>query len=378
MRLFKILALAVLLSSGNYTSAQTSNASTDGPYVFYKHNKVYVKSISIANNTPQVKVDSFDVKEKAKRPLSIEVSGHPDWAFKVKLKAKTEPRSAVFPSSDPMLFLSDIEGEFAAFRELMLANKVMDKNYNWTFGKGRLVIAGDLFDRGKEVVPYLWLLYKLEDDARAKGGDVNVILGNHDIMNLKGDFRYVQPIYMANAKLLGQPYNDLYGPDTELGRWLRSKNIIEKIGNTLIMHGGLAKAVLQKGLSVDQINKISRPFYDYPTKQLPDSLTAILGNQGLFWYRGYFAAPKASPVMVDSTLKQYDVKHIVVGHTITKQNIAMYYGGKVIGVDVNEHKGDRAAALYTKGEWFLLDATGTRKKLVYDAANDVIKKDDID
>jgi hypothetical protein len=283
-----------------------------------------------------------------------------------------------FPNAEPVLFLSDIEGEFAAFRELLLANQVIDQNYNWIFGKGRLVIAGDLFDRGKQVVPYLWLLYKLEDDARAKGGDVNVVLGNHDIMNLKGDFRYVQPVYMANARLLGHPYSELYGPDTELGQWLRSKNIIEKVGDVLVMHGGLSSAVLSKKLSLDQINTISRPFYDRPTKQLPDSLISILGNQGLFWYRGYFALPKASTGTVDSTLIQYGVKHMVVGHTIVKQNIGLYYGGKVVGIDVNEHRGDRAAALYTKGEWYLLDTSGQRKKLIYDPANDSIKKEDID
>lgn len=374
----KILPALCLLITGYNVFAQEASPSTDGPYLFYKQDKGYTKSIQVIEGKAQVKVDSFSIKDKAGKVLSVEVENHPDWNFKVKLRNKLESRKAIFPSAEPMLFLSDIEGEFTAFRELLLANRVIDKNYNWIFGKGRLVIAGDLFDRGKQVVPYLWLLYRLEDDARAKGGDVNLVLGNHDIMNLKGDFRYVQPVYLANAKLLGQAYGDLYGPDTELGQWLRSKNIIEKIGDILVMHGGLSPAVLHRGLSVDQINNISRPFYDRPTKQLPDSLVAILGNQGLFWYRGYFAAPKASVGTVDSTLKQYDVKHIVVGHTIIKQNIGLYYGGKVVGIDVNEHKGDRAAALYTKGEWYLLDLSGNRKKLVYDPANDSIKKEDID
>jgi hypothetical protein len=281
MKVSKILLLVLISLVYHAALAQ----STDGPYVLYHRGMVYVKSIAKNEENVQLKIDSFSVKEKTRQVLSVEVENHPDWNFKVNLRNKIEPRKAVFPSAEPMLFLSDIEGEFTAFRELLLANKVIDKHYNWTFGKGRLVIAGDLFDRGKQVVPYLWLLYKLEDDARAKGGDVNVVLGNHDIMNLKGDFRYVQPVYMANAKLLGEPYSDLYGPDTELGQWLRSKNIIEKIGDMLVMHGGLSPAVLNRGLSVDQINSISRPFYDRPTKQLPDSLTAIIGNQGLFWYR---------------------------------------------------------------------------------------------
>ena len=87
-----------------------------------------------------------------------------------------------------MFVLSDIEGEFAAFKSLMQGNGIMDQNYKWTFGDGHLVICGDLFDRGNRVTEYLWLLYKLEDEAKAQGGYVHVILGNHDIMNLKRRF----------------------------------------------------------------------------------------------------------------------------------------------------------------------------------------------
>ena len=62
-----------------------------------------------------------------------------------------------------MLALSDIEGEFENFRALLIAGHMMDSLYHWTFGKGHLVICGDLFDRGRDVVAELWLLYKLED-----------------------------------------------------------------------------------------------------------------------------------------------------------------------------------------------------------------------
>ena len=34
-----------------------------------------------------------------------------------------------------MLILSDIEGNFEAFRKLLQANHVIDDNFNWTFEK---------------------------------------------------------------------------------------------------------------------------------------------------------------------------------------------------------------------------------------------------
>ncbi|MVN91786.1 metallophosphoesterase [Mucilaginibacter aquatilis] len=377
-QVFWILLAGLFSGISHCVTAQPSHPTVDGPYIFYKGDYGYAKRIEKKGKKLKLKIDSFKVSDRADTKFRVDVDGYPDWSFTVKLKKKISPRSASFSGSEPMLFLSDIEGEFTAFREILLANNVIDSNYNWLFGKGRLVIAGDLFDRGKQVTPYLWLLYKLEDDARAKGGDVNVILGNHDIMNFKGDYRYVQPLYWANAKLMHESYSDLHNADTELGRWLRSKNIIEKIGDMLVMHGGMSADALEQKLTVDEINNASRPYLDKSSKVTPDILKSFLGNQGVFWYRGYFTKSRASMQTVDATLKQYKVKYIVVGHTIIKQNIGLYYGGKVVGLDVNEHKGDRAAALYTKGKWYVLDASGNKKELIYNEDNDTIKTEDID
>lgn len=234
----------------------------------------------------------------------------------------------------------------------------MDEKYNWIFGNNRLVIAGDLFDRGNEVAQYIWLLYKLEYDARSHGGDVHIVLGNHDIMNLKGDFRYVQPAYMNNAALLNESYAALYGNSTELGRWLRSKNIVEKIGDLLVLHGGVSPEAISKQFSLERINTSCRPFYDTPTKQIPDSVKAFLGNTGLFWYRDYFSKDVDCTGAIDSTCSFYGVRQIVVGHTITKENIALYRQATIVGLDVNQHKGQHAAALWERKQWQVTDNKG--------------------
>jgi hypothetical protein len=53
--------------------------------------------------------------------------------------------------SAKMLILSDIEGNFGAFRKLLQANHVIDDNFNWTFEKNHLVLIGDFVDRGTMV-----------------------------------------------------------------------------------------------------------------------------------------------------------------------------------------------------------------------------------
>lgn len=351
LRLFNAFLLAVITLS---VTAQDKSISCDGPYVFYKNNLVYSKSIIDG----KVCIDSFPAKEKTKHILQVQVAAHPEWAFPVQLQETIAPHPAVHAATAKMFFLSDIEGEFEAFRSLLIGNKIMDEKYNWIFGNNRLVIAGDLFDRGNEVAQYIWLLYKLEYDARSHGGDVHIVLGNHDIMNLKGDFRYVQPAYMNNAALLNESYAALYGNSTELGRWLRSKNIVEKIGDLLVLHGGVSPEAISKQFSLERINTSCRPFYDTPTKQIPDSVKAFLGNTGLFWYRDYFSKDVDCTGAIDSTCSFYGVRQIVVGHTITKENIALYRQATIVGLDVNQHKGQHAAALWERKQWQVTDNKG--------------------
>ena len=65
-----------------------------------------------------------------------------------------------------MFVVSDIEGEFKAFRQLLQGNNIIDENFNWTFGNGHLVLTGDFVDRGTLVTEVLWLIYSLEEKAK--------------------------------------------------------------------------------------------------------------------------------------------------------------------------------------------------------------------
>jgi hypothetical protein len=326
---------------------------SDGPYVTYSNGKGYITTIT--NNIAVV--DSF--KEKSGKQLLIKPS-RDSGSFSLKLHpAEVINEPCIYPPADKLVVVSDIEGEFYSFVKLMIQCKVIDNNYNWIFGKGHLVICGDLFDRGRDVNAYLWLLYKLDLQAKAAGGYEHVILGNHDIMNLSGDYRYVDTRYFEAAKVMQKGYKDLYSVDTELGRWLRSKNIIEKVGDLLFMHAGIAAEVNNRKMSLTDINSFCRPFYDQPGKDIPDSLKVFFGPNSPFWYRGYFKGDKTLLPQIDQTLAFYDCKHIIVGHTIV-DNIQSLYNGKVIGIDVNQHEGDHQVLLIEKDQYYRIDANGER------------------
>lgn len=335
----------------------------DGPYVIYTHDQMVFKSVLAG----KFKSATMPTATKKRAVVNVIFSGNAKWNFTVPLKPSLAIEKSEFAQPEKLLFLSDIEGEFEGFRSLLIASGVINEAYKWTFGKGHLVICGDLFDRGKNVPEAMWLLYKLEDLAAKAGGYVHVILGNHDIMNLSGDLRNLDKKYLESAKVMGVDYMSLYDTNSELGRWLRTKNTIEKIGDNLCMHAGVAPVINSLKLSVTEINQLCRPFYD-KAKVLRGVGNPIIdpfytGATSLFWYRGYFSEPKATEEEVNTTLKVFNVSRIVVGHTIVPGNVGFYYGGKVLGLDVNGHAGDHQAALYEKGKWLKIDASGKRTDL---------------
>ncbi|RKR79990.1 calcineurin-like phosphoesterase family protein [Mucilaginibacter gracilis] len=359
--------------SYKFNGSFTSSGDNDGPYVYYSGKSIWVKSV----NNEKVTSDSLPITEKAKTTIKIHFNGHPLWDFNCRLKSILRNEPVQYAPVNKLFVVSDIEGEFEAFRGLLIANKIIDSKYNWIFGKGHLVICGDLFDRGKDVVPYLWLLYKLEQEAKSKGGYVHTILGNHDIMNLSGDFRYVDQKYFNTASKLNLTYSELFSAKTELGRWLRTKNIVEKIGDRLLLHGGISPQINALRMPLEKLNSSCRSFYDQPRKELPANVAPLFGKDGPFWYRGYFMEPRATSATIDSTLAFYGCKQIIVGHTILARNIASYYNGKVIGIDVNEHEGKRAGLLINNNQCYITDEQGHRKKLIYKKENDAIKPEDI-
>ncbi|TKC08618.1 metallophosphoesterase [Pedobacter frigoris] len=346
----------------------------DGPYVF--HGKEGITAYSMNSSTVT------ELKYPAKRGIGITI-GTDDLRknFPVQLKTKLTLEPSVTATRPEKLFvLSDIEGEFEAFRKLLQANKIIDSDFNWTFGNGHLVFAGDMFDRGLQVTECLWLVYMLEKKAKAAGGYVHFILGNHEIMNLQGDHRYVEDKYKNNAALMCKTLMQLYNEDSELGRWLRTKNIVEKIGDLLFAHGGISAELNNQPLSVEQINLIARPFYaDSAVAKNADTKVNLLysSTTSPFWYRLYYATNrfsksnnkwiyKAKEAQVDSTLQKFNVRHIVTGHTIVADTISVHYGGKVINTDTKHRDGKSEALLIEGDSFYRVNAEGKRVLLFRD------------
>ena len=309
-------------------------------------------------------------------------------AFEVPLRARVQapaPDELPLDPSTRLLVLADTHGEYDIVVEFLRRQGVIDANLNWTFGDGQMVVTGDIFDRGAYQLEILWLLYKLEGEARAAGGALHVLLGNHENIVLRNDLRYLHPRYPEVARILGvETYPDLFTAETLLGDWLRSRPAVLKLGDLLLLHGGISPQVVDRGLSIRDLNAGVRRSLDTPVArrtELDADTFLIAGTFGPLWFRGYFpqAAEPDRPYMpraeVERSLAVYGVSRILVGHTVMDQ-VTPLYDGRVIAVQVYPHRDDRTGApvlegaLRDQGRWFRVNAQGERYVLPLEPSSD--------
>jgi hypothetical protein len=267
-----------------------------------------------------------------------------------------------------MFVVADTHGEYEILVAMLKKHGVVDAQLGWKFGRGELVVLGDVFDRGPNHTEILWLLYQLEAEARSVGGGVHLVLGNHETMVLMGDLRYLNPKYVQTAQLLGvRTYSELFGATSVLGQWLRTMPTMLRINDLLCLHAGISRALVDSGMSLREINAGVRALLDgsMPADDAQRERAALLlGTMGPLWYRGYFAEQTAFPTAtmadVNFALEKFGAHRMLIGHTIVP-TVTPLYEGKVIAVQVYPRRDDDGRSRF---ESLLIKRDGTwRAKL---------------
>ena len=307
---------------------ESINYSVDGPYVFHRNNEIIVKSIT--ENGPS----TTSYPEGATPILTCDLPNGERFSFQL-MEEHIIPESE-YEMPEKFLVTTDIEGQIDAYIFLLQQSGVIDENYNWSYGDGHLFFIGDMFDRGEYVTQCLWLLYKLEQEAQLAGGQVHFIIGNHEVLNFAYDYRYVRDKYFENAHYLGEMLYDMFEPDTEMGHWLRSKNILENAGNSAILvHAGLSPLVRDLNLTYDEINDYGRLGMDdnCPSGNAPCEIVNGGSDEGVYWYRG-IASEELSQTEVEDIISSFNGEKMIFGHTVFPQ-VSAIYDQRVIAADVN-------------------------------------------
>ena len=305
--------------------------------------------------------------------------------------------AAMWPAAAPaqgaparIVAVGDLHGDHVAWRAIAQAARLVDAKGRWAGGRTTLVQVGDIVDRGPDSLKIIRDLMRLEREAKAKGGRVIVLIGNHEAMMMTGDLRYVHPgeyaafadrrsasrrseLYKSNqvkieaafratepllkpeeirvrwekATPLGMIEHRLaWAPAGELGRWTLGHRAVAIIGDSLFVHGGISATYAT--MPIDEINR-------RVTAALTagdETPTAIINDQmGPLWYRGLVTRaqeveatkPATPPVVapprptidqeIAIVLGAYRIKRIVVGHTPTLGGIVEGGAGKLWRID---------------------------------------------
>ena len=93
--------------------------------------------------------------------------------------------------------IGDVHGALPEFESILKETGLVDAKRGpgggWAGGRTVLVQLGDVVDRGPKTRACLDWLMALEKSAEKQKGKVIALLGNHEVMAMSGDLRYVSP-----------------------------------------------------------------------------------------------------------------------------------------------------------------------------------------
>lgn len=264
-----------------------------------------------------------------------------------------------------LVVISDIHGQYDLMVELLRSHGVIDENLNWSFGKGHLVINGDILGRGDKVTEALWLAYKLENQAIEAGGRMHYLLGNHELMLLDNDLRYLNKKYVRAARLMKVSVKKMHNNESVLGNWLRKRPVMITIDSLLITHAGISPDFVNRQLTTHDVNQI---FYENilnaskVRSNRGSDISFLKSPMGPIWYRGYFGEDDIELSQLDDILDYFGSQKIIVGHTSVDM-ITPLFGGRVLAVDSSIKNGRGGEILIIEnGELFRGAINGIKYK----------------
>lgn len=303
-------------------------------------------------------------------------------------------------TTDRVVAVGDVHGAFDNFTAILREARIVDARDRWSGSRAVLVQTGDILDRGPDSRRVIDLLRRLERDAQQAGGRVVSLLGNHEMMRLVDDFRYVSQGEIAafkerdseayrdsilkisderaaqRAKAEGREYDSAayreqflkelplgmiemrqaFGPEGDYGKWVRQRATVARINGVVFLHGGISPDMAPLGCA--GINAaIRKEMASVPASAEQQKSFISMAETGPLWYRGLATDPEETlAATLPAILAQMEARAIVVGHTtVPDGRIKARAGGRVIQIDTGMlqgefYKGGAPAALEMRGE----------------------------
>jgi hypothetical protein len=253
------------------------------------------------------------------------------------------------PGAPRIVAMADWHGDLGAARRGLRLAGAIDEMDRWIGGDLVVVQTGDQLDRGDQERAILDLLVRLGREAAAAGGAVHALLGNHEVMNASGDFRYVtEEGWMDFADLADDP--DLAGsladstiatldpihrpraaafrPGGPYALILSEFPVVLIIGRNLFVHGGIRPEHVDYGL--ERLNTETRRWLH----GLGPKPALLSHRDGPLWTRTYCRDTEGNACeLLDEVLVRLDCDRLFMGHSIQASGIAAYCHDRIWCMD---------------------------------------------
>ena len=253
----------------------------------------------------------------------------------------------------------DVHGDLEATRAALRLAGAIDEQDRWVGGELVVVQTGDQLDRGDQERAILDLFERLRVESRAAGGAFHALLGNHELMNTRGDLRYVTAGGYADFQdgveydagdslsvwdrstgtfrpgVLGdfEPHQRArmaaFMPGGPYARLLAHRQVILQIGDNVFVHGGVLPEHVAYG--VDEINGVAQTWLRGEA-ELPPVLS---GSESPQWTRLYSSDPDSvACTVLEEALTALKARRMVMGHSRQEPGIASACGSRAWPIDV--------------------------------------------
>ncbi len=250
------------------------------------------------------------------------------------------------PPPDPrktVHVVGDVHGHRDELVEALHAEGLVDPEGAWSGGENHLWFLGDFVDRGPDGVGAIDLVMRLQEQAAEAGGQVETLLGNHEILAL-GMYHFGdEPVpsdfgprsFARSWEINGGLLSDQDRLTPEHIAWLTARPLVALAADHLLLHSDTLE-YLDWGDSAEEINTTGREILE--------------GNDLSAWWdvwrrmttRYAFRGPEGE----DNAQRLMDIlggERIVHGHSVIADQLGihpmqiegpfLYAGGKALGVD---------------------------------------------
>ena len=277
-----------------------------------------------------------------------------------------EPDLEIVVTPRRIVAIGDLHADLAATYSVLEMAGVTDASGAWIAGDTIVVQTGDVTDRGPEDRAVIDFLQALRLEAEAAGGALVLLVGNHEMMNVQGDFRYVNEASCAafddlDAGLLDLAHPSLaelppacqkrgaaFLPGAPYAQVLATTQLTAIVDGNVFAHGGVLPKHVDAGL-----HTINQQASAWMMGQGSEPPMAAMDSDAITWLRDYSDGPVSEEhcATLEAVLTSLGASRLIVGHTV-QDTINSACDGQVwrIDVGISEHYGSTLEALEIVGD----------------------------